>query len=190
MKRFDEMTEDEILDDALRAVPEYLATIRHTGLFDLERCVDLAFKRIENLFRRGREPRPSDMPRRHFAVKLAADRAEMDAALAHFRPILTGRIIPIRLKYIQERKVSEINAITAKSVLVAALNEAGFDAEVTGQRYRARVVIPVLKGTRLRFYVRYKDLNREDLLDGIVQAVRDLKDALVRLGPGAAVGNG
>lgn len=44
-----------------------------------------------------------------------------------------------------------------------------------------------LTGTSVRFYVRYKDMNREDLMDDIIKAVLDLKDAINRLGYGCVV---
>jgi hypothetical protein len=63
-KNFDNMTEDEILGEALGAIPEYLERIRQTGRFDLEECVRLELGRIEKLFRgrRGRLVVPN-MPR-------------------------------------------------------------------------------------------------------------------------------
>ena len=50
MKRFNELTEDEIIEDALRAVPEYLERIRTTGVFQLENCVAAETKRIAKLY--------------------------------------------------------------------------------------------------------------------------------------------
>ena len=37
MKKFNGLTEEEIIRDALRAVPEYLESIRASGVFRLEK---------------------------------------------------------------------------------------------------------------------------------------------------------
>jgi hypothetical protein len=186
-RNFDDMTEDEILDEALRAIPEYLERIRQTGRFDLEECVHLELGRIEKLFRgrRGRlvvpnMPRPQCFRRYEAAAKM--EKAALEALLAHFKGTLTERTIPVRDHYLRSRKVSEINAITAKAVITARLKEAGYESEVTGQRYRAKVEVRVARGYTLRFYVSYKNVNREGFLDGVIQAVGRIQTDLENLG--------
>ena len=191
-KNYDDMTEEEILEEALGAIPEYLERIRQTGRFDLEECVRLELGRIEKLFRgrRGRPsvpnmPRPFSFKRDEAAAK--AERTALEALLAHFRGILTERTIPVRDRYLRSRKVSEINAVTAKSVITARLKEAGYEGEVTGQRYRARVEVRVARGYMLRFYVYYKNVCREGFLDGVVGAVGRIREDLDSLGYGAVL---
>lgn len=186
-KNFDDMTEDEILEEALGAVPEYLERIRQTGQFDLEACVRLELRRIEKLFnsRRSRPaipnmPRPFSFKKDEATAK--AEKAALEALLAHFRGTLTERTIPIRDRYLRRRKVSQINAVAASALIPAALKEAGFEAEVTGQQYRAKVEVSLPKGKRLRFYVNYKDLTKDGAIDGVVDAVTDIVNALSRLG--------
>lgn len=194
-RNFDDMTEDEILGEALGAIPEYLERIRQTGRFDLEECVRLELGRIEKLFRgrRGRLVVPN-MPRPHCFRKdeaaAKAEKAALEALLAHFKGTLTERTIPVRDRYLRSRKVSEINAITAKAVITARLKEAGYESEITGQRYRARVEVRVAKGYTLRFYVSYKNVNREGFLDGVIQAVGRIQTDLESLGHGAMLKKG
>jgi len=194
-KNYDDMSEEEILAEALGAIPEYLERIRQTGRFDLEECVRLELGRIEKLFkgRRGRTPVPN-MPRpfsfRRDEAAAKAERTALEALLAHFRGILTERTIPVRDRYLRSRKVSEINAITAKAVISARLKEAGYECEVTGQRYRARVVVPLARGYRLRFYVYYKNVCREGFLDGVAGAVGRIREDLESLGHGAVLERG
>ena len=194
-KNFDDMTEDEILGEALGAIPEYLERIRQTGRFDLEECVRLELGRIEKLFRgrRGRlvvpnMPRPQCFRRDEAAAKI--EKATLEALLAHFRGTLTQRTIPVRDRYLRSRKVSEINAITAKAVITARLKETGYESEVTGQRYRAKVEVRVARGYTLRFYVSYKNVNREGFLDGVIQAVGRIQTDLEILGHGAMLKKG
>lgn len=193
MKDFDEMTEEEVLEDALSVVPEYLARIRQTGQFDLADCVALELRRIEFLFRhrRNRVRVPNlTIPKlfSKYGEEAKAEQKALNQILAHYKELLTERTIPIRDKYLRGRKVSEINAITAKAIIAGRMQEAGYDdAEITGQRYRARVEVPIGKCNRVRFYVRYKDLTNEERLNEAVSAVGDLKNALERLGYGATV---
>ena len=194
-RNFDDMTEDEILGEALGAIPEYLERIRQTGRFDLEECVRLELGRIEKLFR-GRRGRPviPNMPRpqcfRRDEATAKAEKAALEALLAHFRGTLTQRTIPVRDRYLRSRRVSEINAITAKAVITARLKEAGYESEVTGQRYRAKVEVQVTRGYKLRFYVYYKNVNREGFLDGVVRAVGRIREDLESLGHGAVLKKG
>ena len=194
-KNYDDMTEEEILEEALGAIPEYLERIRQTGRFDLEECVRLELGRIEKLFRgrRGRlvvpnMPRPQCFRRDEAAAKI--EKATLEELLAHFRGTLTQRTIPVRDRYLRSRKVSEINAITAKAVITARLKEAGYESEVTGQRYRAKVEVRVARGYTLRFYVSYKNVDREGFLDGVIQAVGRIQADLESLGHGAMLKKG
>ena len=192
MAYFEDMTEEEILNDAMKAVSDYLERIRQTGQFDLDRCVDLELKRVEYLFkhRRNRPVRPN-LPRRLF-VKKDEDIARkeiqaLDAVLAHFKGPLTERTKPIQLRYIQGRKISSINAVSAKAIITPKLKAAGFDGLVIGQRYRARVEVPVTKTNQIRFYVPYKDLNWDEKLDEMIGSIRQLQELLEKLGTGAVI---
>ena len=191
----DDMTEEEILKEALKAVPEYLERIRQTGQFDLKECIRLEQGRIEKLFksRRGR-PSVPNMPRplsfRRDEATAKAEKAALESLLAHFNGILTERTCLVQDRYLRSRRVSEINSIAAKATITARLKEAGYESVVTGQRYRARVEVQVAKGYRLRFYVNYKDINREGLLDGMAGAVGRIREDLESLGHGAVLKKG
>ena len=194
-RNFDDMTEDEILGEALGAIPEYLERIRQTGRFDLEECVRLELGRIEKLFR-GRRGRPvvPNMPRprsfRRDEATAQEEKTALEALLAHFRGKLMQRTILVRDRYLRSRRVSEINAIAAKAVITARLKEVGYESDVTGQRYRAKVEVLLAKGYKLRFYVYYKNVNREGFLDGVIRAVCRIREDLESLGHGAVLKKG
>ena len=179
MKKFNELTEDEIIEDALRAIPEYLERIRTTGVFQLESCVAAETKRIEKLYKAG-------IGIRQYSPLSKKELQDKDAFTAHFIPLLMERTLPIQQRYMRQRRVSQINATTAQALIPAEFKKVGLKAEVSGQKYRAKVIVP-LTGTSVRFYVRYKDMNREGLIDDIIKAVLDLKDAIDRLGYGCVV---
>ena len=173
-----DMGEDMILYEALRAVPDYREKIRETGKFILEDCVRDAMKRIEYLFR-------SDRGLRSYDPLGEQNRRQLDVLLAYFRPKVIDTIRPIQQRYMQNRMVSEINATAAKGLLRAVFAERGLPAEVEGQRHRAKVEVRLAPSLRVKFYVRYRDLNeKEDVAEDVVQAVLDLKDAITRLGSG------
>ena len=110
MKRLNELTEDEIIEDALRAVPEYLERIRTTGVFQLENCVAAETKRIEKLYKAG-------IGVRQYSPLRKKELQDMDAFTAHFIPLLMERTRPIQQRYMQQRRVSQINAITACTII-------------------------------------------------------------------------
>ena len=179
-KLFKDLTEEEILAVGMEVVPEFRERFRNTGEFDLDRCVRAALGRIERLYKSKHGIfAHGQMGRR--------EREELVQVVAHFQPLLYARIAEVRQRILQSFKVSEINGATAKVIIAARFQEAGLEAKVTGQLYRARVEVTVSSSYRVRFYVSYKKMLKEGLLDEIVAAVQDLTRALNHLGYGAVV---
>ena len=179
-KLFKDLTEEEILAFGMDVVPTFRDKFRSTGEFDLDRCVRAALGRIEHLFKSKHGIYAhGQMGRR--------EREELAQVVAHFQPLLYARIAAVRQRILQTVKVSEINAATAKVIISERFREAGFEAMVTGQLYRARVKVAVSPSYHVRFYVNYKKMLKDGLLAGLVAAVQDLAKALDRLGYGAAV---
>ena len=176
-----DMSEEAILAEALRAVPDYRERIRGTGNFVLEDCVHVAMRRIENLFRADRGLRSSQPLDKN-------NRGQLEALLGYFRPKVIEAIRPVQLRYMQQRMVSNISATTARSLIPAAFAREDLTAEVEGQRHRAKVEVKLSPSLRVKFYVRYRDLNtREGFSDEVVRAVLDLKNAADRLGSGVTL---
>ena len=179
-KLFKDLTEEEILSFGMDVVPTFRDKFRSTGVFDLDRCVQAALGRIEHLFKSKHGIYAhGQMGRR--------EREELAQVVAHFQPLLYARIAEVRQRILQTLKVSEINASTAKVIIAARFREAGFEVKVTGQLYRARVEVTVTPSYRVRFYVNYKKMLKEGLLDELVTAVQNLANALDLLGYGATV---
>ena len=175
------MTEEEILVEALRAVPEYRERIRATHKFVLDDCVGAAMNRIESCFR-------ADRGLKYYGAMPERDRRDLNVLLAHYRPKLVEAIEPIQIRYMKQRVVSAISTVTAQNTIPAAFAKEGLVAEVEGQTHRAKVEIQLSSSTHLKFYVRYRDLNtKAGLVDDLVRAVLDLKDAVERLGSGVMV---
>ena len=176
-----DMSEEAILAEALRAVPDYRERIRGTGNFVLEDCVHVAMRRIENLFRADRGLRSSQPLDKN-------NRGQLEALLGYFRPKVIEAIRPVQLRYMQQRMVSNISATTARNLIPAAFAKEDLTAEVEGQRHRAKVEVKLSPSLRVKFYVRYRDLNtKEGFADEVVRAVLDLKNAADRLGIGVTL---
>lgn len=179
-KIFRDLTDEELVEEAMKAVPDFLGRIRSTGDFDLEDCVRRGMARVERLFKVKHGIRA-------FFQLDNRERTEWIQTQERIRPILTEKMRDIQLRYLRSRKVSQLNAVTAKVLIEGSFKAAGLDAEVTGQRYRARVVV-MSPGYAVRFYISYKKLLKEDgILEKTIEAVRNLVEAMGKLGYGAAV---
>ena len=177
---FKDLTEEELLAVGMEVIPEFRERFRNTGVFDLDRCVRAALGRIERLYKSKHGLFVNAQISRH-------EREELVQVVAHFQPLLYARIAEARQRFLQSQKVSEINASTAKVIITERFREAGFEAKVTGQLYRARVEVTVPPSYRVRFYVNYKKMLKEGVLDNAVAAVQDLAKAMDHLGYGAVV---
>ena len=62
MRKLSEMSEEEILVEALRAVPEYRERIRDTHRFVVEDCLRSSLNRIEAMFRAERKQHKQKLP--------------------------------------------------------------------------------------------------------------------------------
>lgn len=178
-KPFYSMTDEEVVREAMRAVRDYQEGIRSTREFKLEACVKAELRRIELIWRHSAGIGPFE----HLDKE---QKAEWDKVRAQYQPCLTELTLAIQRDYVRESKVSRVNASVVKAVLPEAFRKAGLKAAVTGQLHRALVEV-TLPTSKVRFYVRYKDLEREGMVDDVVKAVLDLKDAVTRLGFGAVV---
>ena len=175
------MTEEQIIQEAMKAVPGYLESLRKTRVFDIMCCVKYwELPVIERLFREQQKLRKFD--------KLSREQQQaLERARAYFEPKLIERTRPIQDKYMRERKLLELNATTAKAILTSVFADIGINVGVECQKFRAKLRVPILKNRYIQMYYRYKDLAKPELLDDMLKAVNDLRGALARLGPGACV---
>ena len=179
-KLFRDLTDDELIEEAMKAVPDYLEMIRSTGNFDLDVCVKRELDRIERLFKVKHGIRV------FFQID-SQERQALNAVQARLRPILIETTRAIQLRYLQSRKVSLPNAVTAKALIEATFKAAGLNAEVSGQRYRARVEVPMPPGHTVRFYISYKKLMMDGVLEDAVESVKNLVVSMRKLGYGTVV---
>ncbi len=179
-KPFKDLTEEVILEDGMEAGPEFRKRFRDTGEFDVGRCVQGALNRIERLYKSKHGLYMNAQIGRR-------EREEIRRVMVHYQPVLYERIDEVRRRLLQARKVTEINAATAKVLITERFREIGLKAHVTGQMYRARVEVIVSSSYLVRFYVNYKKMLQEGVLDNAVAAVQELAKAMDRLGFGAVV---
>lgn len=190
MRPFEKLTDEEILEEALRAVPDYLSDIGKEGDFSMESCMKRCIERVKYLYKKSAGPIfwPSFPTSNRTLTKeqiedLTRICVRLDAPLRH-------RIEPVRQRHLKKRAVYRINRTAAASLIPAAFKEVGLKAEVTGQQYRAKVEVTLPKDNRLRFYVKYKDLTKDGAMDDVVSAVTELQGALERLGGPVSIKKG
>ena len=189
MKPFNDLAQEEILQEGMKAVPEYLSDIRQTRVFSLEDCLGRCLKRVRECYQRSVETGQSArIGRAWFCRPLTRERTEeLDRVLAQIREPLRERLVPVEQRYLREQAASRINAASATAIIRSAFREAGLSPSVTGQKYRARVEVAFPDRNCIRFYVPYKDIAREGYADELLKAVLDLANAFSRLGYGAAI---
>ena len=111
--KFKNKTDEQIVGHAMKAVPDYLAGIRSTGNFDVERCLRAERNALMKLFNssNGRSP---------YRGLTKNEVKEFDAAVAPFLPELRARTLALKEKYLKGRKVTAINFATASALIRSA----------------------------------------------------------------------
>ena len=169
------MNDDEVLNEVAVAIRDYLERIRpQHGEFNLKECVTRQLNELKRLFRESR-----GLDRK--APLSPGDIQELDLFTLHYLPLMQERAHAVQLHYTKEQTLWIIRGTSAEAQIVAAFEEVGMQAVVERQRYRAKVVVD-LDGRKLRFYVVYKTLEKEETMPAVVQAALDLKDAVCRIG--------
>lgn len=180
-KKFQDMTEEEILEYVAAAIHDYLTRIRpRHAEFVLEDCLARQVGELKMLFRRSR-----GMGRRD--VLRPRDLQELDLTVDHFLPRMQEQARAAQMRYTKEQTLWKIRGTSAEAQIKNAFHAAGMKVQTESQRYRSKVSVD-LGGRTLRFYVGYKALGNPDTLPGIVRAVQDLKDAAARIGSDVKIG--
>ena len=173
--KFDEMTEDQILNEILKAVPEYLNLIKPDGDFNRQVCVEMVVKNLRSMFKRSRGIGYYDRMMVH-------DIKELDIIIGHFFPMITDRVAAVEMQYKKEQMEAAINKAKAEAIIVPAFEGAGFEVKVGYNKYSASVNVRLVGKKWAQFQVRYKSVQGEGSLDDLVSAVVDLRDAAIRIG--------
>ena len=174
MKSFYEMTEEEILEGSTKAIHEYTSRLQPHAEFKLDQCVQGQLRYLNALIRvehglSYRDRLTGEIEKAWLATK------------AVFEPKFVKQARYWQQRYAKAEAVWNLNETMATALIEPAFKAAGLKAKVFPQRYRAQVY--VYFGDRsLRFYVPFKELCREGLMDELIGAVKDLKEAAAKLG--------
>ena len=172
----------EILNYIDTTIHSYLMMIRQQHLeFVLEDCISRVVDEIKRQFRLSR-----GLTRRGDALS-CQDVKELTMTVSHFMPQIQERARKAQEKYNKEQTLWRIRGTMANELIKKAFHEIGMTASVECQRYRAKVFVNLERGC-LRFYVKYKDLEKENRLPEITQAVLDMNDAIMRIGGDVRLG--
>lgn len=173
-----EWTDDEVLEYVGRVIPDYMARLSSGEDFDRDVCVGLQVEGLERLYRR-KAPRPKSWLNR----RRSEDTKVPDHLIAHYRPMIEQQTIEFQMKYKKEHMVRQLNSTAALSVLIPALESAGFQAKVECQQSRIKVLVFNLTPRQgLRFYVSYSALKKKEKIDELIQSLRDMQLAASKMG--------
>lgn len=174
MKKFQEMTEEEILNHVATGIHDYLARIRPHGEFILERAVTAQVAELKRLYNWSYGIGARDhLTRSQFA--------ELEQTVLLLEARMRERARAVQLHYTQGQTLWKIKDTSAKAQIEKAFSDAGIKVIIEGQRYRAKV-LAMLGGHAVRLYVGFKALEKGEALPEIVQAVLDLRSAVGRIG--------
>lgn len=190
IKEYYMMTDEEILEEAIKAIPAYLEILGKEGEFSMEACLKRCIGRVKELYKRSAGRLLWQQGTTSSRTLTQEDVDELTRICVRLDAPLRERIETVQKRFLKKRAVFRINRTTAASLIPAAFKEVGLKADVTGQQYRAKVEVSLPSGNALRFYVSYKNLTKDGVLDGVVKAVTDLNDALSRLGGQASIKKG
>lgn len=107
----------------------------------------------------------------------------------HYHEQLLNELMPkmqeqaraVQLHYTREQTLWKIRGTSAEAQIKKAFLDVGMSTVVECQKYRAKVLID-LGVRKLRLYVGFKALEKQDTLPNLTRAVLDLKDAVCRIG--------
>ena len=162
----------------IQFIPDYMASLSSGEDFDRDVCVGLQVEELERLYRR-KAPRPKSWLNRRRAENTKVP----DHLIAHYRPMIERQTLDFQMKYKTEHMIRQLNSTAALSVLIPALESAGFHAKVECQQSRIKVLVFNLTPRQgLRFYVNYGALKKKEKIDELIQSLRDMQLAASKMG--------
>ena len=111
--KFDEMTEDQILNEILKAVPEYLHLIKPDGEFNRQVCVEMVVKNLRSMFKRSRGIG-------YYDRMMVRDIKELDTIIGHFFPAITDRVAAVEMQYKKDQMEAAINKAKTAAIILFA----------------------------------------------------------------------
>ena len=171
MARLSEMTEEQILDELMRACMEHVGWSRK---FELDRCVSVQTKRLGELYR-------EDIGLGRYDGLDRTQMVGLNLLLERYTPLIWARTVLAQKKYLAEKRVAEINYTSAKAIISSALEGTGYGVRIEQQKYRAKVMVS-FDGRVLSFYVPYKEMGREGRMREILDSIGRIRENLQVLG--------
>ena len=168
---FDKMSEQEILDEIAQVIPE----CTRGGKFIISSCVERQEQELRRLYKRSHGIGAYDKVPKETLY-------ELEVLTAHFLPLIVERTTAAKQKFDKKQILHKINSTTALAILLPALEAEGMKADAICQQYRLKVKVDLNGKRKLCFTVGYKALCKPGAVEAVVQAVKDCREALCRLG--------
>ena len=170
------MTDEQVIREALKTVTEY-ANHYVGDAFSVEHCIDRTVASVKDVWRRARGYAP------HQALKWD-DQDEIAQLLLRIKTDLRARAYIKATECLKNRKILEINKMTAEALITYELRRRGIKHFFEWQKLRVKVSIKLECGRAMTFIVKYKDIREGKLqviLDGIMAVVESLNNTGVNI---------
>lgn len=177
MEKTKERHLDEYMAAAMDTVKEFVRNDVRSGRNDQAACMDAAHRTVKDMYKR-RHGAASGMRfvfRKESMDDLAGIFASIDRDLAEY----------ISKRYMESsrrQKAVQVGKVTAKGILEPALASYGLTFRVSYQQHRAKVEVFLDGGTSACFYVPYRKLQDDALLEKIPDAVGALNAMIADFG--------
>lgn len=176
------MTDDQVIEQALKAVPEYAKN--HNGdAFDSDECVKSAIKAIEPVYRGVRRP----------GLILSPSQAkELRELKKRVRPELERRAKELAYECRKKQKVDSINLTAYEALITSELRARGYLFLFQWQKNKVLVTIKVSDTLACTQEIKYSDIRRgrlPALIADVAEAVdllsgKDLKVSVWKMSKG------
>ena len=170
------LTDEQVMAEALKNVRSYAR--RHPDdSFDVNACVELVLMSIESVWR--------DAKGYSYHGRLsAADGGELTMLSERIRNELRIRAYNEAVKCLRNRKVQQINNVTAGAILTAELKKRGIPFFFDFQSKRVKVTLKMKKNQVLSFFVSHSDIQKGKLpyiIDEAVSIVETLDNSNLKV---------
>ena len=170
MMKIEEMSDEQVLNEAFKAVPRYLEDIKPNGDFTQEGCTAAVIKYLAFLFK---------LSNGIFLDYRMTEQniQDLNAIIDYFRPLIAARVLTVETEYRKGQMEAAINKTTAESNIAAAFESAGFEVRAEYYDHKALIKVRLDESGWTMFWVEYDDIDREGYLDSLVATAIRLKNS-------------
>ena len=170
------LTDEQVIVQALKAVPEYAK--QHKGeVLDINECVKLAVNAVETVWKDVRFPGRSGRTFDRFRNRFPSEEKELKALTERVKPQLEERARALAYGCMKQQKVQEINLTAYEAMIVSELRARGYMFHFTWQKSKVLMTIKISDTLACTKEIKYSEIKR-GLLPSIIADVAEAVDLL------------